>query len=152
MVSAICALHEAWDVARYGMIEDVKERYARWLPQRATDPRSVFLVAEQQSTSKDAARGDAGPLVGFLVGEVLTNIPIYRVKEYGFIHDMWVEPAARGKGIGRALVLRAMERFGAVGVTQVRLETARANEEARKLFATCGFTVATVDMLVELTA
>ncbi|MCC6427422.1 MAG: GNAT family N-acetyltransferase [Phycisphaerales bacterium] len=137
MVAAICSMHESWDPDRYAMLPDVIDRYARWLPQRAADPRSILLLAEDDS-SKPA---------GFLVGETLSNIPIYRLTEYGFIHDMWVEPDVRKSGIGKALVLAAIERFRAMGIHQVRLETASLNDVARRLFESCGFKIGTIDML-----
>jgi ribosomal protein S18 acetylase RimI-like enzyme len=136
MVRAICAQHETWDAARYPMRGDVVAMYERWLPLRAADPRSVFLVAEQ-----------GGALAGFLVATVEANIPIYTLAEFGFIHDLWVEPAQRGQGLGGALVEEALRRFRAIGVTQVRLETAAANDTARRLFDSRGFRVGTIDML-----
>ena len=96
---------------------------------------------------RDAARGSR--LAGFLVGSVETNIPIYRATEFGFIHDMWVESAFRRRGAARLLVEEAVRRFAAMGVRQVRLETAAPNESARRLFAACGFRVGTIDMLRE---
>lgn len=153
MVAAICELHEAWDYARYATRDDVVDMYARWLPERAADPRSVFLVAHEQvgsSQSGDAA--DAGrPLMGFLIGTVERAIPIYRVAEFGFIHDLWVEPAARGLGLGDLLARAAIARFRQIGVAQVRLETSLANDGARRLFERAGLRVATIDMLLELT-
>ena len=139
MVAAICSMHAGLDPARYAMLPDVVERYRRWLPQRAQDPRSVFLVAE-----------DSGTLAGFLVATIEPNIPIYQLGEFGFIHDLWVQPAHRGAGVARALVLAAADRFREVGARQIRLETAAANEPARRLFEACGFRVATIDMLREL--
>ena len=141
MVRRICAQHEAWDPERYAMLPDVVERYARWLPIRAANPRSVFLVAERE---------DAPPLVvGFLVATVEGSIPIYRLKEYGFIHDLWVEADYRNEGLARQLVMLAVERFGDIGVQQVRLDTAGPNDVARKLFERCGFRVSVVEMLRE---
>lgn len=152
MVAAICELHEAWDYARYATRDDVVDMYARWLPERAADPRSVFLVAHEQvwsSQSGDAA--DAGrPLMGFLIGTVERAIPIYRVAEFGFIHDLWVEPAARSRGLGAMLVSVAIARFREIGVAQIRLETSLANEQARRLFTQSGFRVSTIDMLLEI--
>lgn len=141
MVAAVCAMHERLDPARYTMLPDVAERYRRWLPMRATDPRSVFLVAEAD---------DAASLAGFLVAAIEKSIPIYRLDEFAFIHDMWVEPAFRRHGVARALVEAAIERFRAMGVPQARLETAAGNEAARRLFESCGFRVGTIDMLREL--
>jgi hypothetical protein len=50
MVRAICSMHERLVPARYAMLPDVVDRYARWLPERAVDPRSVFLVAESDGS------------------------------------------------------------------------------------------------------
>ena len=131
MVAQICALHEQWDVAKYGFLPDPAERYRNWLTARATDVR-------------------AGKLAGFLIGAVEQEIPIYRLKEYGFIHDVWVEPDYRHEGVGRQLTMRAIERFRAIGVTQVRLDTAAPNDAGRGLFASCGFRPSVTEMLLEL--
>jgi ribosomal protein S18 acetylase RimI-like enzyme len=139
MVAKICALHESWDPAKYGFVEHPERMYARWLPSRADDPRAVFLVA------------DAGDrLAAFLIGTVETEIPIYRLKEFGFIHDLWVEEEYRHEGVGRQLVMAAVQRFHELGVKQMRLDTADANEAARKLFQSCGFRTSVVEMLMEL--
>jgi ribosomal protein S18 acetylase RimI-like enzyme len=139
MVAKICALHEGWDSAKYGFLPQPQARYSRWLTGRADDPRSVFLVTEVD-----------GKIVAFLIGMAEEEIPIYRLKEFGFIHDLWVEEDYRHEGIGRQMVMLAVEKFKEMGVKQVRLDTAAANEPARKLFASCGFRVSTIEMLVEL--
>ena len=145
MVAEICAMHESWDPAKYGFRPNPAEMYRNWLIARATDPRSVFLVAKRPPGIGEAAR-----LVGFLVATVEREIPIYRLKEYGFIHDVWVEPAYRHEGLGRQMVMLAVEKFREVGVPQIRLDTAAANEPARAMFARCGFRVSTIEMLCEL--
>jgi ribosomal protein S18 acetylase RimI-like enzyme len=139
MVVKTCALHESWDPAKYGFLPNPQDRYRRWLTQRADDPRSVFLVAQRE-----------GKIVAFLIGTVEAEIPIYRVKEFAFIHDLWVEEEYRNEGIARQMVMLAIERFKGMGVSQVRLDTAAANEPARKLFASCGFRLSTMEMLMEL--
>ena len=120
--------------------------YRRWLGQRATDPRAVFLIAQRG----DALLREVPFLTGFLVGTVEREIPIYRLNEYGFIHDVWVEPEYRHEGIGRQMVMLAIERFREIGVTQVRLDTAAKNDAARALFARCGFRPSTTEMLIEI--
>ena len=47
--------------------------------------------------------------LGFLVGTVEREIPIYRLAEFGFIHDLWVEPAYRNEGVARQMVMVAVE-------------------------------------------
>lgn len=139
MVAKICALHEKWDAAKYSFLPNPEDRYRRWLANRAGDLRSVFLVADRESR-----------LVGFLIGTVEDEIPIYRLKQYGFIHDLWVEEEYRHEGIARQMVMLAIERFKSLGVEQIRLDTAFPNDPARKLFASCGFRPSTTEMLLEL--
>lgn len=141
MVAAICAHHERLDPSRFGMLPDVVQRYERWLPQRANDPRSVFLVADV---------GEPPRVAGFIVATTEANIPIYQLTEFAYLHDVWVEPEFRRHGIAKALVEEACGRFRAMGVRQTRLETAYANEEARRMCIAAGFRVATIDLLRDL--
>ena len=140
MVAKIAALHEAWDPAKYGYRPQPAEMYRGWLRSRANDERSVFLVAER----------DAGHLVGFLVATIEHEIPIYRLTDYGFIHDVWVEPDYRHEGVGRQMTMLAIERFKSLGVEQIRLDTAAPNDAARALFEKCGFRESVREMLLEL--
>ena len=145
MVDKLAALHERWDPARYDYKPHPGEMYKRWLTSRANDSESVFLVADHERLLSDVPY-----LLGFVVGTIERPIPIYRIEKFGFIHDLWVEPDYRNEGIGRQMAMLAVERFGELGVTQIRLETAAANEPARKLFAACGFRIASTEMLIEL--
>lgn len=148
LVRAICDLHASRDPERFAVVPDVIERYAAWLPERAADARSVFLVAEWEAIGSGASGGGgAGRIAGYLVGTVEPEVPIFWVPECGWVHDVFVEPWARGRGLGRALVRGAVERFGAMGVKQMRLHTAMFNEEARGVFAAEGFRPCVVEML-----
>jgi GNAT superfamily N-acetyltransferase len=138
MVRKIAVMHEKLDPAKYTFRSDPAEMYRDWLGSRTKDPRSVFLVADTGTR-----------LAGFLVATVVDEIPIYRIEEMGFIHDLWVEENYRHEGIGRQLVTIAVERFRDIGVKQVRCDTAWENSTARELFKVCGFRPSTVEMLLE---
>lgn len=140
MIGKLAKLHESWDLERYPYTEDSEQRYDRWLRARADDPRSIFLVAQTEG----------GQIAGFAVATVEKNIPIYRVGEYGFLHDLWVEEEYRHEGIGRQMMMRVIERFKEMGISQIRLETAALNDMARDVFVKCGFRISTVEMLLEL--
>lgn len=149
MVAKICALHEAWDSAKYGFLPNPELRYEKWLSRIASSAsldappqrdRNIFLVAEAENKQ----------VVAFLVATVEREIPIYRLQEYAFIHDLWVEEEYRQAGIAKAMVMQAIERFNSIGVKQIRLDTTVANEAARRLFSSCGFRVSTIEMLIEL--
>src|SRR4051812_31583146 len=85
MVDKLAALHERWDPARYDYKPQPGELYRRWLAARASDPQSVFLVAEHERLVADVPF-----ITGFIVGTIEKPIPIYRIDKFGFIHDLWV--------------------------------------------------------------
>lgn len=146
MVRKLCELHRSWDPAKYDFRVDVESMYDSWLRAKSRDPRAVFLVADRGDRGGGAGKGP----VAFLIGTVEREIPIYRLAEFGFIHDLWVEPEYRNEGVARQLVMLAIEKFSGMGMTQVRLDTAAANEVARKLFASCGFRPGAVEMLLQI--
>jgi ribosomal protein S18 acetylase RimI-like enzyme len=139
MVARIAELHESWDSDKYGYKPNVAQMYRGWMTTRADDPRSVFLVAEREDR-----------LVAFLIGTVEKEIPIYRLEQFGFIHDLWVEPNYRNEGIARQMTMLAIEKFRAIGVKQIRLDTHAKNDAARALFASCGFRPSVTEMLLEM--
>ncbi len=138
MIEAICALHQRWDPAKFGFVDHVASMYRKWLTAQARDARSVFLVAEAD-----------GRVVAFLIATVERTAPIYRLSEYGLIRDLWVDHGRRAQGIGRRMVRTAIDSFAAQGVTQLRLETAFANDTARAFFASLGFRISATEMLIE---
>jgi GNAT superfamily N-acetyltransferase len=136
MVRAICDLHQRHDPERFRVVDDVIDRYANWLPERVTDSRSVFLVAVE-----------AGKPVGYAVSTIEPEVPIFWVPECGWIHDIWVQPEHRDRGLARELVRATIRRFDVLGVRQLRLHTGTFNDAARKLFAAEGFRPCVVEML-----
>jgi ribosomal protein S18 acetylase RimI-like enzyme len=146
MVQRLADLHESWDPQRFAYIASVGQRYDGWLRGRVRDERSVFLVAERDADATDPA----SRVVGFLVATTEPEIPVYRVREIGFIHDLFVDKRYRNEGIARQLVMMAVEAFKRIGVPQVRLETATGNDAARAVFGSCGFRPSSVEMTLEL--
>ncbi len=140
MVRGVYELHTEWDRAKFEPREGYLEGYARWMGSLPGREGGVFLVAERAP----------GRLVGYLVGTREKDLSIYKHGDHGFIHDMWVEPEYRHEGVGRQLAITAIERFAAMGCPQIRLETAWANEPARKLFEGLGFRPSVATMLIEL--
>lgn len=138
------ALHTAWDAAKFAPADDLHLTYGHWLAQRLADPTSVFLVADRN------ADPDQPHPVGFILATTEREIPIYKTKQYGFIHDLWVDDGYRHEGLGKQLAIRCLEELKLRGIRQVRLDTAQPNEAARKLFGSLGFRPACVQMLMEL--
>jgi ribosomal protein S18 acetylase RimI-like enzyme len=90
----------------------------------------MFLIAEQPGAA------DPAPLLGFVVGEV-------RAWEFGSAPCGWVfalsvEPRARLRGIGRALLDALAQEFRAAGVTKMRTMVARDNRLHLLFFRSAG--------------
>ena len=139
MIAKICAMHENWDIAKYGFLPNPEKRYESWLKRLIQNSRDLCLIAEVDQQQ-----------IGFLIGTIEQEIPIYRLKEYAFIHDLWIEPEYRRSGIAKQLVQRSINHFRQLEIAQIRLDTAQINEAARQLFAECGFRISTIEMLIEL--
>ncbi len=57
----------------------------------------------------------------------------------GEIKRLWIDPAARGLGIGRRLLQQLEDIARTAGMTQVRLDTNRVLHEAQALYNTAGY-------------
>jgi ribosomal protein S18 acetylase RimI-like enzyme len=146
MIAKTCALHQSWDCAKYGSVQKPERLYVDWLATLLKNRRNLCLVAEIIESGAQAPP----KLVALLIATLEREIPIYSLKEFGFIHDLWVEPEYRHRGIARQMVKQAIAHFTQIGIKQIRLDTAIANDVARQLFASCGFRPSRIEMLLEL--
>lgn len=120
-------------VARY--VAELDERFAGGF-----DPALVETVAPRDVTPP---RGDFLLLTELGTGEVL-GFGGVRVLEGGEVElwRMWLDPSARGRGLGRFL-LRALEnRARALGGDRVVLNVNSALTEATALYSSAGYTPA----------
>lgn len=141
MASRLIDLHVAMDPHRYVRTPDIMDRYAAWLPERMRDPLGFVLVAEAPRDTSTSS------LMAYCVGGVDDAIPIYWSPRCGWIIDLWVEPEHRRSGLASSVVDAALKRFHALGIDQVRAETAAHNDAVRAMFIRCGFRVASVEMM-----
>ncbi len=63
-----------------------------------------------------------------------------------WIHDIEVDPAVRGRGFGRGLMLAAQRWAGVQGATVIELNVFGGNEVARRLYTALGYTERAVHM------
>jgi ribosomal protein S18 acetylase RimI-like enzyme len=66
------------------------------------------------------------------------------------IYDIVVDPAHRGRGVGRMLLDATIAALEARGAPRVVLSTAERNEVAQHLFARAGFRRTMIEMTREL--
>ena len=86
----------------------------------------------------------AQPHIDFWIAEVDGQprgcIALARMGDYGEVKSMFVDPAARGAGIGAALLSALEERARATGLPVLRLETGDDLYPAHRLYRRHGFT------------
>jgi ribosomal protein S18 acetylase RimI-like enzyme len=71
-------------------------------------------------------------------------------EEAGFIHDVYVDAAARRRGVATALLEAAADWLAGRGMPRIVLWTAAGNESARRLFERLGFRHTMTEMTKEI--
>ncbi len=133
--AALMRQHHDADPARFLQVEHPEAGYGRYLVSVLDDPDSLVRVAEHE---------------GAVIGYVYADIEGVSWKDLrgpcGFIHDLFVDPAARGQGVGRALMQEAMDWIRSRGRTQIVLSTKTGNAHAQRLFTALGFRPTMLEM------
>jgi ribosomal-protein-alanine N-acetyltransferase len=76
-----------------------------------------------------------GRVVGYVVADVMPNFG----RDIGHVKDLAVAPDARGHGVGRTLLERALSTIALDGASVVKLEVRESNDPARSLYRDVGF-------------
>lgn len=141
MGAALARHHHAIDPARFMLPEDLESGYAWWLGKELAEPRAVVVVAESE-----------GRIVGYAYGRLEGRDWNLLLDRHAALHDVWVDPDARARGAGGALVDAVVRRLEALGAPRVLLSTAKQNETAQRLFAKLGFRATMIEMTRERTS
>lgn len=137
--AGLVRLHHAMDPRRFFLQEPLEEGYAWWLGKELRNPRAVVLAA---------ARG--GRVLGYAYGRLEPRDWAVLRDRCGVGVDLFVDPSARGRGLGRLLVEALCARLAAMGAPRVVIQVAWPNREARRLFAALGFRPTMAEMSREL--
>jgi ribosomal protein S18 acetylase RimI-like enzyme len=98
--------------------------WTEWAAEMAEGGSSFGLVAERE-----------GRLIGIAVGA-----PHRDHAGVALLYGMWVDPAARGAGVARALVERVVAWARSAGFPAIWLRVTVSNDAAVRLYERCGFT------------
>ena len=136
---SLVRLHHAFDQRRFMAPRgDVEDGYGWFLGTQLDEKDMVVLVAEVD---------------GQVVGYVYAGLEPMSWKELrepaGFIHDVVVDEAARGRGIATDLVEAASRWLIEHGAPRVMLWTASENPAAQRLFKRLGFRTTMLEMTRE---
>jgi ribosomal protein S18 acetylase RimI-like enzyme len=136
-----------WHVRRLGS-EDAAAFQALRLEGLAHHPRAFAASHDEetgQSLADVAARLERQPVFGGFDAGALLGIagfavpPLAKKRHNGLLWGVYVREAARGRGLGRALVLAVIEHARA-HVVQLHVAVVATNDAARRLYRTLGFT------------
>lgn len=97
-----------------------------FIAQRLEQRDSVFLLAE-----------DGGEGLGFT--QLYPAFASLSLAPSWILNDLYVEPEARGRGVGEALMRAARELALGNGAAELMLQTARDNATAQKLYERLGW-------------
>jgi ribosomal protein S18 acetylase RimI-like enzyme len=135
-------VHHDFDPDRFmAATPQTAQAYGTFLGAQLDAPNILILVAERD-----------GEVVGYTYAGVEGNDFMSLRGPAGVLHDIVVDPAHRGLGVGRMLLDATLEALKAKGVPRVVLSTAERNESAQRLFARAGFRRTMIEMTRELGA
>jgi ribosomal protein S18 acetylase RimI-like enzyme len=132
--------HHDFDAARFiAATPQTEHGYGSYLGSQLGNPDIVVLVAE-----------DGGEVLGYTFAGVEGYDYMSLRGPAGVLYDIVVDPAHRGRGVGRALLDATLAELKARGAPRVVLSTAERNEPAQRLFARAGFRRTMIEMTREL--
>jgi ribosomal protein S18 acetylase RimI-like enzyme len=135
-------LHHDFDAERFIAASARTARgYGSYLGTQLDDPDVVLLVAERD-----------GEVLGYTYAGVEGFDYMALRGPAGVLHDIIVDPAHRGQGIGVQLLDATLAALAERGAPRVVLSTADRNEPAQRLFARAGFRRTMIEMTRELPA
>lgn len=137
---ALMQTHYAFDARRFMTPNPADAAgYANFLASQLDDDAAVVMVAEQR-----------GRIVGYVYAAIEPLSWKDLRDECGYIHDLLVAEAARGRGAGEGLLDAAIAWLTERGMPRAVLGTAAQNEKARRLFERRGFRPTMIEMTLEL--
>lgn len=114
-------------------------QYAAFLRSQLDLPDVVIFVAAEQ-----------GQVIGYTYAAVEGYDYMSLRGPAGVLHDIIVDPARRGRGLGRQLLDATLAHLHSRGAPRVVLSTAARNEAAQRLFERAGFRRTMIEMTREL--
>jgi ribosomal protein S18 acetylase RimI-like enzyme len=129
-------IHHSFDPERFLPATPQTEKgYAGFLQKQLADADAIVLVAERD-----------GAVIGYSYAQLEGTDYMALRGPAGVIHDLIVDPAHRGMGVGGMLLDATRGILARRGVSQVVLSTAARNEAAQRLFARAGFRPTMIEM------
>jgi len=106
-------------------------------PLDAAGEAALRQIAQDEPLARAWIVRENGEAVGYLV--ITLGFSVEYGGRDGFIDDLYVEPAARGRGLGRKLLEFAVAQAANLGIGTLHLEVETNNKSANRLYRKTGF-------------
>jgi len=132
--------HHDFDPKRFmAATSRTENAYGSFLGTQLDEPNIVILVADRD-----------GEVIGYTYAGVEGTDYMSLRGPAGVLYDIVVDPAHRGRGVGRMLLDATLEALKTRGAPRVVLSTAERNPVAQRLFEHAGFRRTMIEMTREL--
>jgi RimJ/RimL family protein N-acetyltransferase len=136
-------MHHRMDPRRFFVVPGMEEGYTWWLGKERKNRKAVVLAAVR------IGRGGKESVVGYAYGRIEPRDWNSLREACGVGVDLMVEPRARVRGVGRALVDALTRALAWRGAPRVVIQVAWRNPEAQAFFAGLGFRPTLLEMAKE---
>jgi GNAT superfamily N-acetyltransferase len=103
--------------------KDARKRWTKFALKNIRSPNGLVLVAEQDNK-----------LIGYALGLVKKNIPIYKLEKIGHFSDLFVTSSLRGKGVASLLKKEMFKWFRAKKLPMAKIHVHAENNYARAVY------------------
>ena len=139
LAALLVTMHHEFDPERFmPATPRTRHGYASWLGSQLEEKSVIVLVAERE-----------GEVLGYTYSGVEGPVWMALRGPAGVLHDIVVDPAHRGLGVGQLLLEATIAALEARRVPRVVLHTAARNEAAHRLFERAGFRRKIIEMTRE---
>jgi ribosomal protein S18 acetylase RimI-like enzyme len=142
LAAALVRQHHHWDEQRFFLVEPVEDGYQWFFSRELKRKAALILVAEDEGASPG--------IVGYAYATMESRNWNDLLDACGKLNDLFVDPAARRRGVARALVSEVFAWFRDREAPRVVLLSAWRNTEAHAFFEALGFRRTMVEMTAEL--
>jgi len=136
---ALAQLHVEIDNRRFVLPNDGIRAFIEFFKNELERPETRLIIAEEQMTP-----------VGYAFVRMEPASIEALCEPSAWLHDIYVDPRFRGRGVGRQLVLAAIESAKQLGSSNLMLGVSPANVQARQFYERLGLRVTMFEMRLEL--
>jgi ribosomal protein S18 acetylase RimI-like enzyme len=128
-------------LADLGLVAPLFDAYRQFYGKPADPALAEAFIRERIERGESivflARDADGGEALGFV--QLYPSFSSVAGRRIWILNDLYVIPAARKRGIGRALLAQAAEHGRSTGAVRLVLSTATNNLSAQSLYESCGF-------------